>query len=69
MDSAKQGGKLRRFYNEVVVELKKVAWPSRRELYGATMVVLFVVLLLSLGIGVVDAILGQVMQLLIRLGT
>jgi len=68
MEQTKKTGKLRSFIEEVVTELKKVSWPSRRELYGATLVVLVVIVLISVGIGVVDALLGQIMQLLIRIG-
>jgi preprotein translocase subunit SecE len=68
MEQTKKTSKLRSFIEEVVTELKKVSWPGRRELYGATLVVLVVIVLISVGIGVVDALLGQIMQLLIRIG-
>lgn len=60
--------KLRAFYEEVVAELKKVTWPSKRELYGATAVVITVIILLSVAVGVVDAVLGKIMEKLIILG-
>ncbi|MCX7625288.1 MAG: preprotein translocase subunit SecE [Candidatus Sumerlaeaceae bacterium] len=61
-------GKLRTFYDEVVAELKKVTWPSKRELYGATAVVITVIILLSVAVGIVDALLGKIMEKLIILG-
>ncbi|MGB9692367.1 MAG: preprotein translocase subunit SecE [Candidatus Sumerlaeaceae bacterium] len=69
MEETKQKGKLRRFIDEVIVELKKVTWPSKRELYGATMVVITVIILLTIGVGVVDFLISRVMSLLIRIGT
>ncbi len=69
MEQTPKKGKLSKFIEEVILELKKVSWPSKRELYGATTVVLVVVILLSIGVGVLDAILGQIMQFLIRIGT
>jgi preprotein translocase subunit SecE len=64
----KKQSKLRSFYEEVVAELKKVTWPSKRELYGGTAVVITVIILLSVATGVVDAVLGKIMQKLIIFG-
>ncbi len=69
MEQTKKTSKVRVFFDEVVAELKKVTWPGKRELYGATVVVLVVVIFLSIGVGVVDALLGKIMQLLILIGT
>jgi preprotein translocase subunit SecE len=37
----------RQFFKEVRQELKKVAWPTRKELFAYTMVVLFTVVVLT----------------------
>ena len=37
----------RRFLKEVAVELKKVAWPTRREMFAYTVVVLVAVVVLT----------------------
>jgi len=42
------------FLREVKVELKKVAWPSRKQAMGSTIVVIMLVLLVSFFLGVVD---------------
>jgi preprotein translocase subunit SecE len=42
------------FLREVKVELKKVAWPSRKQATGTTIVVIILVLLVSLFLGIVD---------------
>ena len=47
-----QGAK--EFVEESWVELSKVHWPSRKETYAATLVVIVVVILLSIYLAVVD---------------
>jgi preprotein translocase subunit SecE len=42
------------FLREVKVELKKVAWPSRKQAMGSTIVVIVLVLLVSFFLGIVD---------------
>lgn len=42
------------FLREVKVELKKVAWPSRKQAMGSTIVVVMLVLLVSFFLGIVD---------------
>ena len=42
------------FLREVRVELKKVAWPSRKQTLGSTAVVLILVLIISLFLGAAD---------------
>jgi len=42
------------FLREVKVELKKVAWPSRKQAMGSTIVVIMLVMLVSLFLGIVD---------------
>ena len=52
--------------SEVKGEVKKVTWPSRKEALGGTAVVLVVVFLMALFLGIIDAILSQIIQGLIR---
>jgi preprotein translocase subunit SecE len=42
------------FLNEVWAELKKVHWPTRKETYAATLVVLIVTIVVAAFLGVVD---------------
>lgn len=42
------------FLREVKIELKKVAWPSRKQAVGSTVVVVILVMLVSFFLGVVD---------------
>jgi len=57
----------KKFFHEVRVEMKKVTWPSRAELYGATVVVAVVTFALSIVLGAFDAALSQVMSLLFHI--
>jgi len=54
------------FLQEVWAELKKVHWPTRSETNAATVVVLVLVALVALYLGVVDFILSQVVQAILR---
>ena len=56
--------KIKQFFSEVIVEMKKVSWPSRQELIGSTVVVFTLVAILSLYIGVVDALINKVLALI-----
>ena len=42
------------FFREIKVELKKVKWPTRKELLASTAVVIVLVLLVSLLLGLID---------------
>jgi preprotein translocase SecE subunit len=56
--------KLVRFLREVKLELKKVSWPSRKEISGSTGVVIVSVLIIAVYLGILDNILQQIMMLL-----
>jgi preprotein translocase subunit SecE len=53
------------FFEESWQELKKVHWPSRKEAYAATLVVLIVVVLVSIYLAVVDFALTKAIQAVI----
>ena len=56
--------KLIKFLREVKLELKKVSWPSRKEISGSTGVVIVNVLIVAAYLGILDNLLQQVMMLL-----
>lgn len=58
--------KVSTFFSEVKSELKKVAWPGKEEVKGATVVVLFVTFMLGIYIGAVDFVISKVITFLIR---
>jgi len=57
-----------KFFQSVWAELKKVYWPSRRELAGYTTVVLTAVIFVAVLIWVADVILSKLLNLLLSLG-
>jgi preprotein translocase subunit SecE len=54
------------FFEEAWQELKKVHWPSRKETYAATAVVIIVVVLISVYLAVVDLALTKAIQAIIE---
>jgi preprotein translocase subunit SecE len=50
------------FLSEVWAELKKVHWPTRKETYAATVVVLVITVLVAVFLGVVDFAISHVVQ-------
>ncbi|MGH7267349.1 MAG: preprotein translocase subunit SecE [Candidatus Rokuibacteriota bacterium] len=58
--------KVRGFFHEVLVEFRKVSWPSRREVMGSTTVVIVVVLVLAVFLAAVDVALSRLVGLVLR---
>ena len=50
------------FLGEVWAELKKVHWPTRKETYAATLVVLVITVLVAVFLGVVDFAISHLVQ-------
>ena len=58
--------KTAQFLREVKVELKKVAWPSRKQTIGSTVVVLILVLIISFFLGAVDVGLAGIIRVVLQ---
>jgi len=54
------------FLREVKVELKKVAWPSRKQTIGSTAVVLILVFIIAAFLGIVDMGLSGLVRLVLQ---
>lgn len=54
------------FLREVKVELKKVAWPSKKQTMGSTVVVLILVVIISAFLGIVDMGLSSLVRLVLQ---
>ncbi len=54
------------FLGEVQAELAKVHWPSRKETYAATVVVITVSLLVAVYLGVVDLSISSLIQAVLQ---
>lgn len=59
-------GRLKQFFGEVKIEIKKVVFPTKDELIGSTWVVIFSVILISIFLGIVDMSLSRLVQALLR---
>ena len=57
--------KIKTFWREAKVEIKKVTWPDRKVTGASTVVVLVVVAIVSVYLGVVDALLSYLYQLVL----
>jgi len=52
--------KTKKYVSEVVAEMKRVTWPTRRELVSATAVVVVMVVISAAFIGVADVVFQKV---------
>jgi preprotein translocase subunit SecE len=57
--------RLTEFFQESWQELRKVHWPSRKETYAATLVVIILVILISVYLAVVDLGLTKAIQAIV----
>ena len=51
-----------RYFREVLVELRKVDWPSRQELTAMTIVVIVVLMAMAIYLGLWDLLFGWLFQ-------
>ena len=58
--------KVGEFLQQVKAELQKVTWPTRKETYGSTMVVIVLVLVVAVFLWVVDSALSTMIQTLLN---
>ena len=57
---------LKNYFKDAWSELKKVTWPSRKELISSTITVLAVVVLFGVFLGVIDLILTTIIGLYLK---
>jgi preprotein translocase subunit SecE len=60
--------KVKKFFNDVYIELQKVAWPSKEELMGSTAVVVAMSVIMAIFVGIVDKVLNLFVNIMIRIG-
>lgn len=58
--------KARDYFKEVMVELKRVTWPTKKDTWAATWVVIITVIILSIFLGIVDLALSQLVKMFLR---
>lgn len=54
------------FISEVKQEVRKVTWPTRSEMYGGTIVIIFVTVVLCVALGGADALMSSLMEIVMR---
>lgn len=59
-------GKIKNFFREVKIELKKVVFPSRDEVIGSTKVIVVLVLIVAVFLGLIDLLLSKLIGMVIR---
>ncbi len=57
--------KIKQFLREFRIEMKKVSWPSRKEIVASTGVVLVVVMLISLYLGAADLLFSKLLKFML----
>lgn len=58
--------KVKEFFREVKIEIKKVVFPTKDELIGSTWVVIITVIIISLFLGLVDLGLSKLVGIALR---
>ena len=58
--------KTKAFFAEVVTELKKSAWPTRKELLDSTLVVIVTMLILGVFVSVADLVFVKIIGILTK---
>ena len=58
-------GKTSKFLTDVKVELNKVTWPTRKDTYASTIVVIVLVLVSAVYLGGIDLVLSRLIRLIL----
>ena len=54
----KSGNKIARYFKELKSEMKKVVWPSKKQIIKNTLIVIAAVVLIGIVIWILDAVFG-----------
>jgi preprotein translocase subunit SecE len=58
--------KINNFLKEAIAELKKVIWPSRKDLKNSTITVISFIIIISIFIGLVDIFFTKILTLFMK---
>jgi preprotein translocase subunit SecE len=58
--------KIKNFLKEAIAELKKVIWPTKKELKNSTIVVITTIIIASIFIGLIDIFFTKALTLFIK---
>lgn len=67
-DSAKKKGGIKKYFKDLKSEIKKVVWPSRKQVINNTGIVLTVIVITGLFLAGIDAGLGAAIKALLSIG-
>jgi preprotein translocase subunit SecE len=59
-------GKIKNFFKEVKIELKKVVFPGKDEVIGSTKVVIVLTVIIASFLGTVDLLLTKIISIVVR---
>ena len=59
-------GKIKNFFNEVKIELKKVVFPGKDEVIGSTKVVIVLTVIIAAFLGIIDLLLTKIISVVVR---
>jgi preprotein translocase subunit SecE len=65
----KQPGKVAKYFKDLKSELKKVVWPSKKKVINNTSVVLGSIVIMGIFVGLLDAGMFKLLQVVLGLGT
>ena len=59
-------GKIKNFFKEVNIELKKVVFPGKEEVIGSTKVVIVLTVIIAVFLGIIDLLLTKIIGIVVR---
>jgi len=59
-------GKIKNFFKEVKIELKKVVFPGKDEVIGSTKVVIVLTVIIAAFLGIIDLLLTKIISVVVR---
>ncbi len=58
--------RIKNFFKEVKIELRKVVFPTRQEVIGSTKVLIVMVLIIAIFLGAIDLLLTKLVGMIVR---
>ena len=58
--------KIKNFFKDVKIELKKVVFPTKDEVVGNTKVVIVLALMVAIFLGIIDLLLTKIISIVVR---
>lgn len=65
--SAKKKGRIREYFKEIRLELKKVVWPTKQEMISYTWAVVIICAVCAVGLWAVDSVCAVLLQKLLNI--